>query len=203
MKLADIFKKLGINLEDEIEESSTETSKLENKDLKNDNVETKNNNDNKDNIIVKETEAVKVEDKKMVLPKYDEKTGLFTGLNEVDNEDLKVLLKSVNNSVKTRTNNEKINKAISDKVNSLKLIDGITSDVVIKMLDTTGIKIQDDEVVGIDEAFDNLVKSQAGLFKANKETDKPSPMLEGFSKPMDKNSPFSEEDIINLAYGQE
>lgn len=201
MKWSDFFKKLGINMDEEMDDTSTETSKVD-KEVKKENVS------NVTNVPVKEVVNVvekKVEDKKMILPKYDEKTGLFTGLNELDNEDLKTLLKSVNTSVKTKANQEKINNAIKSKMDTLKLIDGVSSDVVMKLLDTNGIKVQDDEVVGVNEAFDNLVKSQAGLFKANTETKKeePSPMLEGFSKPMDKNSPFSEDDIVALAYGQE
>jgi hypothetical protein len=197
MKWSDFFKKLGINMEDEISDTSTETVKVDKEIEKNDaSIPVKEVIDN----IEKEEEV-----KKMVLPKYDEKTGLFSGLNDLDNEDLKALLKSVNTSVKTKANQEKINGAIKTKIDTLKLIDGVSSDVIMKLLDTTNIKVQDDEVVGINEAFDNLVKSQAGLFKANKETvkEEPSPMLEGFSKPMDKNSPFSEDDIVALAYGQE
>lgn len=194
MKWSDFFKKLGINMDAEMDDTSTETVEQKSEEIKNDvagtNTETVENN--------------KVEDKKMVLPKYDEKTGLFTGLNDVDNEELKALLSGVNKSIKAKVNAEKINNAIKDKVGTLSLIDGVSADAVIKLLDTTGIKIQDDEVVGVNEAFDSLVKTQAGLFKANKETKKEeaSPMLEGFSKPMDKNNPFSEDDITNLAYGQ-
>lgn len=201
MKWSDFLKKLGINLDDEMDNTSTETERI-NKEVKKDSVE---DNNKVQETKVENIEVKKEEVKKMILPKYDEKTGLFTGLNDLDNEDLKSLLKSVNTSVKTKANQEKINGAIKSKMDTLKLIDGVSSDIVLKLLDTTGIKVQDDEVVGVNEAFDNLVKSQAGLFKANKETNKeePSPMLEGFSKPMDKNSPFSEDDIVALAYGQE
>ena len=201
MKWSDFFKKLGINMDEEMDETETETGKVD-KEV--------NENNVVDNVKVQETKVEdttknNVEVKKMVIPKYDEKTGLFSGINDIEDEDLKSLLKSVNASVKTKANQEKINNAIKSKMDTLKLIDGVSSDVVMKLLDTNGIKVQDDEVVGVNEAFDNLVKSQAGLFKANTETKKeePSPMLEGFSKPMDKNSPFSEDDIIALAYGQE
>lgn len=200
MKWSDFFKKLGINMDEEMEDAKTETVDNDNKQVKVNEVPTNVNAVKENTTVNKEVEA-----KKMILPKYDEKTGLFTGLNELDNEELKALLKSVNTNVKAKVNQEKINTAIKNKMDTLKLIDGVSSDIVMKLLDTNGIKVQDDEVVGVNEAFDSLVKSQAGLFKANKETvkEEPSPMLEGFSKPMDKNSPFSEDDIVTLAYGQE
>lgn len=204
MKLSDILKKLGLNVEDDIDMTDTET--LDEKD----NIEKKEVEDKTVVVDKKETKTVvvdtntKKEDKKtMALPKFDEKTGLFTGLNDIEDEQLKALLKQANTSVKNKANKAKIDGAIKTKLDTLKLIDGVSSDAVLKLLDTTGIKVQDDEVVGVNEAFDNLVKAQAGLFKKDDKSKEASPLNEGFAKSMDKTSPYSEDDLISQAYGQE
>ncbi len=202
MKLSDILKKLGLNIEDDIDMTDTETSKEQ------DNIEKKEVEDKTVVVDKKETKTVvvdtntKKEDKKTMALKFDENTGLFTGLNDIEDESLKALLKQANTSVKNKANKAKIDGAIKTKLDTLKIIDGVSSDVVLKLLDTTGIKVQDDEVVGVNEAFDNLVKAQAGLFKKDDKTKEASPLNEGFAKPMDKTSPYTEDDLVTMAYGQ-
>lgn len=200
MKLSDIFKRLGLNIEDDIDMTDTESLKVEDN-IENNLVEDKTI-ESKDKVDTQLEKETKQEEKKMSL-KFDENTGLFTGINDIEDEQLKTLLKQANTSVKNKANKAKIDGAIKTKLDTLKLIDGVSSDIVLKLLDTTGIKVQDDEVVGVNEAFDNLIKAQAGLFKKDDKTKEASPLNEGFAKPMDKTSPYSEDDLVTMAYGQE
>lgn len=109
---------------------------------------------------------------------YNSSTGLFD-VSGIEDEGLKAVLKTANKAVKDKSNNEKIEKAISDKLATLKLADGISSNTVLKLLDRSNIKITDDGVTGINEAFDSLKSSDSGLFKENKNTS--SPLTEGFN----------------------
>lgn len=64
----------------------------------------------------------------------------------------------------------------------IKLADGITKDAILALLDRTGIKVTEDGVTGINEAFDSLKSAQAGLFKVDSKDEKKSnPILEGFA----------------------
>lgn len=192
VKISDFLKKIGIKLEDEIDIAEEQTVDV-NKDKNLNNVE---------DVEDKTNEDIKEEVKTMGV-KYDEKTGLFTGLSDMEDGEMKTLLTGVNKSVRARVNQSKIDSAIKTKVDSLNLIDGVTSDVVIKLLDTTGIKVDGDAVVGVDDAFATLMKAQAGLFKTVDENkEEPSPVLEGFSKPMAKDTPFNMNDVESYAYGQ-
>lgn len=109
---------------------------------------------------------------------YNSSTGLFD-VSGIEDEGLKAVLKTANKAVKDKSNNEKIEKAISDKLATLKLADGISSNTVLKLLDRSNIKITDDGVMGVNEAFDSLKSSDSGLFKENKNTS--SPLTEGFN----------------------
>lgn len=109
---------------------------------------------------------------------YNSSTGLFD-VSGIEDEGLKAVLKTANKAVKDKSNNEKIEKAISDKLATLKLADGISSNTVLKLLDRSNIKITDDGVTGVNEAFDSLKSSDSGLFKENKNTS--SPLTEGFN----------------------
>ena len=185
MKISDLLKKLGINVDDEVDdqeggftpenkESSASKSTLsENKE---------ENNDNKTSVskVAEDTVIVEKEDKKMVTPKYDVKTGLFD-LSGIEDGELKSVLKLSNDTVKANKNSQTIAKAIEDKLGTVQLADGITKDAILALLDRSGIKVTDEGVTGVNEAFDNLKSAQAGLFKANKEKEKSSPILEGFA----------------------
>lgn len=109
---------------------------------------------------------------------YNSSTGLFD-VSGIEDEGLKAVLKTANKAVKDKSNNEKIEKAISDKLATLKLADGISSNTVLKLLDRSNIKITDDGVTGVNEAFDSLKSSDSGLFKENKNTS--NPLTEGFN----------------------
>lgn len=177
MKWSEILKKLGINLEDEVDLTDTQTLDVDSKSNKDNNVEFSNSSVEKKEDKVEE---VKTEVKEMVLPKYDTKTGLFD-LKDVDNEELKALLKLANDTVKGKANTELINKAIAEKMSTVKLVKGISNDLVLNALDKSGIKVTDGKVTGVDEAFNSLMTSQSGLFVADKETSKSNPLLEGFN----------------------
>jgi hypothetical protein len=126
--------------------------------------------------------------KKVAAPKYDSKTGLFD-LKDIDDEDLKAVLKLANDNVKTKANTAAIDKALSDKVNTLKLAKGITTDFILKNIDRSGIKVGDDGVTGVDEAIDGLKKSQAGLFEVeNKGNGGFNPNMVGFNPQVNQDS---------------
>lgn len=186
MKISDLLKKLGINVDDEVDdqeggvthenkESSASKSTLsENKE---------ENNDNKTSVskVAEDTVIIGKEDKKMVTPKYDAKTGLFD-LSGIEDGELKAVLKLANDTVKANKNSQVIAKAIEDKLGTIKLADGITKDAILTLLDRTGIKVTEDGVTGINEAFDSLKSAQAGLFKVDSKDEKKSnPILEGFA----------------------
>lgn len=184
MKISELLKKLGINVDEEVEDQSkvegqnkndtpaSQTTVVENKKNKSDGSVT--------NEKVVDSPVTKEEDKKMVTPKYDAKTGLFD-LSGIEDGELKSVLKLANDTVKANKNSQVIAKAIEDKLGTVQLADGITKDAILALLDRTGIKVTDKGVSGVNEAFDNLKSAQAGLFKANKETEKSSPILEGFA----------------------
>lgn len=116
----------------------------------------------------------------MAVPKYDTQTGLFS-LEGIENEELKEVLKLANNNVRAKENSQLIAKAIDTKIGSIKLADGISSDVILAVLDRSNIKVTDGKVSGVDEAFEALQKSNTGLFKPDGKEDSSSPILEGFN----------------------
>lgn len=123
----------------------------------------------------KEKDEVK---NKMAVPKYDTQTGLFS-LEGIEDAELKAVLKLANDTVRANANSALIAKAIDTKIGSIKLADGISSDVILAVLDRTNIKVTDGKVSGVDEAFEALKTNNAGLFaKENKES---NPVLEGFN----------------------
>ena len=125
-----------------------------------------------------ENNKEKDEVKKMAVPKYDTQTGLFS-LEGIEDAELKEVLKLANNNVRAKENSQLIAKAIDTKLGSIKLADGISSDVILAVLDRTNIKAVDGHVTGVDEAFEALKTNNAGLFaKENKES---NPVLEGFN----------------------
>lgn len=132
----------------------------------------------------------KQEVKKVAAPKYDSKTGLFD-LKDIEDEELKAVLKAANDNVKSKANLAAIDKALSDKVNTLKLAKGITADFILKNIDKSGIKVGDDGVTGVDEAIAGLQKSQAGLFevesKGNGNNSGFNPNMTGFNPQANQN----------------
>ena len=125
-----------------------------------------------------ENNKEKDEVKKMAVPKYDTQTGLFS-LEGIEDAELKAVLKLANDTVRANANSALIAKAIDTKLGSIKLADGISSDVILAVLDRTNIKAVDGKVTGVDEAFEALKTNNAGLFaKENKES---NPVLEGFN----------------------
>lgn len=183
MKLVDIFKKLGIKLDEDVDLAETDTLEV----LKDNNLNNVVVDKEEITTDVKETkETVEVkneksneEDRQMKLPKYDKTTGLFD-IREVEDEGLRAVLKEANDTVKSNNNKALINKAVSDKLSSLKLSKGISPELVNGALNRTGIKVEDGKVVGVDEAFAELQKNNSGLFVTE---NKPAsnPMLEGFN----------------------
>lgn len=123
----------------------------------------------------KEKDEVK---KSMAVPKYDTQTGLFS-LEGIEDAELKAVLKLANNTVLAKENSQLIAKAIDTKIGSIKLAEGISKDIISKLIDVSNIKIVDGQVKGLDEAFEALKTNNAGLFaKENKES---NPVLEGFN----------------------
>ena len=182
MTIREFFKRLGINLEDEVEDANSDASNINEvgseilNDVGVEDTHTEENN----NEQVEEVEEVPA----LRIPRYDDNTGLFD-VDSTDNEELKALLRSVNESVTNKANQSLIDKAVSDKLGSVKLHRGISADFVRKNLDLSGVSVKDGKVVGVDEAFTALQKEQAGLFVADKKES--SPLLEGYN-PIKSNS---------------
>lgn len=191
MKLSDILKKLGINIDDEVELADKKEDKTETKTSEvNDDVK-KKEKDKVDEKTPDKDEKTPAEDKKAEEkvkevkeePKveliYDENTGLFDTKGIKDESVLAVLTKANNYTINT-ANKVKIDKAFDEKMSGLKIRKGITPEAVRSLVKMDGIKVEDGKVVGIDEAFENLQKEQSGLF-VQRNTPESNPMLEGFN----------------------
>lgn len=184
MKLIDILKKLGINIDDEVEltdkkEEKTETKTSDEKEVVN-NSEVKtdeNKTEEKDKKTEEKVEEVKEEPTVELV--YDEKTGLFDTKDIKDESVIAVLTKANNYTINT-ANKVKIDKAFDEKMSGLKIRKGITPEAVRSLVKMDGIKVEDGKVVGIDEAFETLQKEQSGLFVQRNQPES-NPMLEGFN----------------------
>lgn len=176
MKWSDIFKKLGIDLESEVDETSTESSKLNNVEIKKDSVE-------------QTTETKKVEEgTKMAFkaPKID-KNG-FYDLTDIEDADMKEFFKSRNTERKAELAERKaeddkraVNDAITKYASGIKFAEGWSLEDALKLGDFS--KVVNDENINkeIENAFTNLKSTKAGMFVADKKETKSNPMLEGFN----------------------
>lgn len=184
MKLIDILKKLGINIDDEIEltekkeeKTDSETSKEKdiviNSEKKSEEIKTEEKSKETEEKIEEQKEESEVE---LV---YDEKTGLFDTKGIKDESVLAVLTKANNYTINT-ANKVKIDKAFDEKMSGLKIRKGITPEAVRSLVKMDGIKVEEGKVVGIDEAFETLQKEQSGLFVQRNQPES-NPMLEGFN----------------------
>lgn len=184
MKLIDILKKLGINIDDEVELTDKKEEKTETK--TSDEKEVVNNSEVKTDETKTEEKDKKTEEK-VEEPKeeptvelvYDEKTGLFDTKGIKDESVIAVLTKANNYTINT-ANKVKIDKAFDEKMSGLKIRKGITPEAVRSLVKMDGIKVEDGKVVGIDEAFETLQKEQSGLFVQRNQPES-NPMLEGFN----------------------
>ena len=184
MKLIDFLKKIGINVEEEIEVTDKKEEKTETK--TSDEKEVVNNSEVKTDETKTEEKDKKTEEK-VDEPKeepavelvYDEKTGLFDTKGIKDESVLAVLTKANNYTINT-ANKVKIDKAFDEKMSGLKIRKGITPEAVRSLVKMDGIKVEDGKVVGIDEAFETLQKEQSGLFVQRNQPES-NPMLEGFN----------------------
>lgn len=166
MKLSEFFKKLGIDLDTDIDDASKTTSEL--------------NNDNNN---------LKEEGKEMpfIAPKID-KSG-FYDLTGIEDEEMKKFFKARNDERKAELNSRKaeddkrvVNEKISKYASGLKFAEGWSLDDALKLGDFS--KVVNDENIDkeIENAFTNLKTAKAGMFVADKETKNVSnPMLEGFN----------------------
>jgi hypothetical protein len=191
MKWSDFFKKIGLNIDEEMEGKVENDGDTSDKTSDVNNMSNKNNSDNKsddtnkeDNKTVEEISDNNKEkedeqgDEQMDL-KFDDKTGLFD-ISDIKDEGVKSVLQRANDYTVQTANNVKIDKAFNEKMSSLKIRKGITADAVKKLINFDDIKVEGDKVIGIDEAFENLQKEQSGLFVQRNQADS-NPVLEGFN----------------------
>lgn len=185
MKIKDLLAMIGIKLEDDVDISTPTTSELDKVEI-NDSVTEDSKTeevidlDNKEEVKdnVDKTEEVKAYAEQVVIvPEYDETTGLFN-LENIKDESLKAVLQLSNDTVVRTANKVLIDNAMNTKLNSVKLAKNISTDAVLKLLDTSNVKVEDGKVIGLDEAFDNLKTSNGGLFTTEEES---TPVLDGFS----------------------
>lgn len=207
IRLFDIFKRLNIDENGKIDIDDNEVN------------DTLNNNDDasKTTLDVYSNKKSEDSDKEVadvpdnnvdkggvnkVSVKYDVNTGLFSGFKDMQDEELRAVLKLANDTVKANKTKATIESAVNKKFGQYKVNDGITTDIVKKLLDLSNVKVDDDgNVTGVDEAFKSLRDSNSGLFKSDNDNKSTAPQLEGYSKANNDVTPMSEEDIINLAYG--
>jgi hypothetical protein len=191
MKWSDFFKKIGLNIDEEMEGKVENNKDTSDKTSDVNNMSNKNNSDNKSDDANKEDNKTDEEisdnnkekedeqgDEQMDL-KFDDKTGLFD-ISDIKDEGVKSVLQRANDYTVKTANNVKIDKAFNEKMSSLKIRKGITADAVKKLINFDDIKVEGDKVIGIDEAFENLQKEQSGLFVQRNQADS-NPVLEGFN----------------------
>lgn len=192
MTIKEFLKKLGLDLDadvkdDEDTENKSDTVVKAEGDKKDEGdksspptLDEYSNINNSQDSTVEKTDNKPKEEHSMV-PKYNTKTGLFD-LAGIEDAELKAVLKLANDTVKTNNNKAVIDKAIDNKISTLKINKGISNNLIKKSLDVTNIKVNDDgQVTGVDEAFDALKKSEAGLFISEDTTQNSNPLLEGFN----------------------
>lgn len=193
MKLSDVLKKLGLNLDDDIELNEDEKNKdkkekeEDTKNKEDDKNKDKNSDNNENNPDSKHSELnnnIDKFDKKSqegikVKIEFNDQTGLFK-TDGIEDAELKSVLEQANNYTITTRNNVAIDRAFNDKLGTLKLRKGITVDAVKKLIDLSNVKVDGDKVSGVDEAFENLQKEQSGLF-VSRNTPESSPLLDGFN----------------------
>lgn len=216
MKWSDIFKKLGINMDDEIDSTSKETLDVEKKviEIKNDKegVDTKDSGkDTKKDVPTAEEK----EDTKMGFkaPKVDKKG--FYDLTNIEDEDMKAFFKERNDARKVELATRKaeddkraVNDAISKYASGVKFADGWSVDDALKLGDFSKVVNDENMSKEIENAFTNLKASKAGMFVADKDTKnvqknvRSNPMLEGFNPvSAEKSTAMTEDEIIAMAYG--
>lgn len=205
MKWSDFFKKLGLNIDDEMGESST--TDLENN--SNGNLKTEKDN----SVKTDEKTSNSKEDKVMafVKPKVD-KNG-FIDLTNIEDADMKAFFKELNDSRKTELAARKaeddkrtVDNAISKYAAGVKFSDGWTLDDALKLGDFSKVLNDENMQKEIENAFTNLKAAKAGMFVADKkvETKKSTPVLEGFNPAsVERSTTMTEDEIIAMAYGVE
>lgn len=198
MKLSEILKKLGLNIDEEIElpEENKKETKKETLDVNKDNKKEEIENENKTPVVeTKKVEEVK-EDAVVELV-FNEKTGLFDTKGITD-ANVKAVLEKANAYTINTANQVKIDKAFEEKIAGLKIRKGITTDAIRALVKMDGIKVENDKVVGIDEAFETLQKEQSGLFVQRNQSES-NPMLEGFNPAQSNGSTSSDALTASLA----
>lgn len=174
MTIREFLARLGINVDNNIADATLQTSNSN---------EVENIVDSVDNTEIDNTEVENSDIKEDAVdmavryPNHNSDTGLFD-LDGLDGEALEYF-KSINDTVTNKNNQTLIDKAVGDKLSTVKLHRGISADFVRKNLDLSGVSVKDGKVVGVDEAFTTLQKEQAGLFVAEKKES--SPLLEGYN----------------------
>lgn len=120
-------------------------------------------------------------------------------LSKISDEATKAALQSVADAMKANNENLAIERAINDQIAKAGI--NVSNETFKKVLNTENIKVgTDGKVIGITEAFEALRKSEPSFFKEpSKES---NPLNEGFS-PVEKKGTLTEDEIINMAYGQE
>ena len=180
MKISELLKKIGIDLDSEIDDD-TEKDITMNKDgnKKESNVD----NNLADAKLNNDKEETKMAFK---APKVD-KNG-FYDLSAIEDADMKEFFKARNierkaelDARKTEDDKKVVTDAISKYASGLKFAEGWTLDDALKLGDFS--KVVNDENINkeIENAFTNLKTAKANMFVADKETSKSSPIMEGFN----------------------
>lgn len=177
MKLSDLLKKIGLNLDDDVDVQDEKNNEDKEKDIN-----MNNNRINNDSGSDKNNDIESPENKKEGIKlrlEFDETTGQFK-TEGIEDADVVAVLNKANAYNKNRDDKVLIDKAFDSKLNSLKIRKGITTDAVRALVKTDNITVKDGQVIGVDEAFENLQKEQSGLFVQRNNNDS-SPVLEGFN----------------------
>jgi hypothetical protein len=212
MKLADILKlafgsKLDeeIDLDNDVDKDNKDESTVDKKE----DVDKSNADDDKkeeetsDKEYVEDNKEEATEEKTEEVIKifedgwYDETSG-NVNLEKIKNEEALEAIKLLTGKYQAEKDARLISDSLNDEIKNYSL--NVSEDTLRKVLDTSGVKINEEgKVVGVKEALESLKKSEPGFFK-DKEKES-SPLNEGFN-PVDKQTTLTEDEVVNLAYGQ-
>ena len=173
------------NKKEDNNEVETESTKSEKEESNNEiNVKEKEVEDTSDKEEVvdqvnEEAEVVEEEEPMAIFVEgwFDEKTGKIDE-SKITNEEVLNAIKSMQTVYENEKNQRLISDGINNELSNYSL--NVSHDTLLKVLDTTGVKIdKDGKVVGAKEAIEQLKTAEPGFFK-DKEKES-NPLNEGFN----------------------
>lgn len=114
---------------------------------------------------------------------FDQNSGLIN-LDLITNEEAKAAISILKDAIENERNTRKINDAINVELDNYAL--NVSKETLYKVLDTSGVKIDENgAVTGVKEALENLKSKEASFFLDKEKLN--NPLNEGFN-PVEKSN---------------